>query len=168
MSTWKLSCLAVLGKANNPLYLRTFVDDGNELRYHYLNHTACDVIEERTTPPAPAATGGHAAAAAAQLAAAKWAAATDLYLGLLFTTADVAVYGYMTNTRIKFILTLHAGDAVVREADVRAVFARVHLAYCQLVCNPFYDPESQRLIASPRFNQAMAALGGEQRKPQTA
>ncbi len=45
----------------------------------------------------------------------------DCYLGLLFAMDDVAVYGYVTPTRIKIIIALELADAVVRDADVITV-----------------------------------------------
>lgn len=45
----------------------------------------------------------------------------DCYLGHLYSMEDVAVYGYITPTRVKIILALELADAVVRDADVVAV-----------------------------------------------
>lgn len=45
----------------------------------------------------------------------------DCYLGLLFIMDEVAVYGYVTPTRLKIILALELADAVVRDADVISV-----------------------------------------------
>ena len=45
----------------------------------------------------------------------------DLYLGLLFSVEDFKVYGYVTNTKIKFVVVLKdlVGDTHVRSVSVR-------------------------------------------------
>ena len=39
-------CLAVIGKENAPLYIYT-ADAASELQFHYVVHTALDVVEEK-------------------------------------------------------------------------------------------------------------------------
>jgi len=68
----------------------------------------------------------------------------DCYLGLLFAMDDVAVYGYVTPTRIKIIIALELADAVVRDADVITIFKATHTAYHESVSNPF-----TRYVGSP-------------------
>jgi hypothetical protein len=43
----------------------------------------------------------------------------ETYLGLLYPTEDYRVFGYLSNTKIKFILV--TTDQDVRDADVRNV-----------------------------------------------
>eukprot|EP01097_Dermamoeba_algensis_P002775 TRINITY_DN209_c0_g1_i4.p1 TRINITY_DN209_c0_g1~~TRINITY_DN209_c0_g1_i4.p1 ORF type:complete len:129 (-),score=26.08 TRINITY_DN209_c0_g1_i4:414-800(-) len=87
-------CVAVVGKGNNPLYLQNFnFTPTNELKFHYIVHTALDVIEEKVQKNI--GTDGKQAAQA-----------NEMYLGLLYPIEDYKVYGYMTNTKIKFIVVL--------------------------------------------------------------
>ncbi|RUS18797.1 trafficking protein particle complex subunit 2-like protein [Endogone sp. FLAS-F59071] len=68
-STIEVNCIAIIGKQNNPLYIKNFSATHPDLKYHYIAHTSIDVIEERVinikTP--------------------------DVYLGLLYAMEDLAV-----------------------------------------------------------------------------
>lgn len=72
-------------------------------------------------------------------------------------------YGYVTNTKIKFIIVLHSSNISLRDNDVKVVsffqlfnikfmimiiyilqiFKKLHAAYSNAVCNPFYIPGDQ-------------------------
>lgn len=135
-----VACVAVVGKQNNPLYVRVLLrdqqhDDGaHRLRFHYVVHTALDAIDERV------ASAGR----------------TDPFLGLLFPTEDSRVYGYAACTRVKFVLVLaeDAADAV-RDAQVKQFFRRLHALFADAVSNPFYTQDHR--IASPRFDREVEA-----------
>mmetsp|Transcript_17753 Transcript_17753/g.57404 ORF Transcript_17753/g.57404 Transcript_17753/m.57404 type:complete len:139 (+) Transcript_17753:1744-2160(+) len=133
-------CVAVVGQQNNPLYLESFAGDNGEdaLRFHYIVHCALDVIEEKVAAPSKGA-----------------ASLNETYLGLLYPTEDFNVYGYMSNTRVKFVMVLD--DAEVKDADVRMVFRRFHSAYVDAVCNPFHTP-GQRLVSKNFDARIRAAL----------
>jgi len=45
----------------------------------------------------------------------------ETYLGLLHSVENMRVYGYVTNTKIKFVVVLSALEGQVKDADVRAV-----------------------------------------------
>ena len=45
--------VAILGKENNPLYIRAF-GAHNQLRFHFIVHTALDFVEEKGAPHPPA------------------------------------------------------------------------------------------------------------------
>ena len=51
------ACVAVIGKQNNPLFIRTFQADEEPeaadaaTRLHYVVHAALDVVEERGATP---------------------------------------------------------------------------------------------------------------------
>ena len=49
--SWDLSGVAVLGKDNNPLYIRAY-DQHDQLRFHFIVHTALDFLEEKRARPA--------------------------------------------------------------------------------------------------------------------
>ncbi|RGB34131.1 Sedlin [Rhizophagus diaphanus] len=138
MSNIKIQSIAIIGKQNNPLYIKNFSLSHPDLKYHYIAHTSCDVIEERV-----GAAGSEAA---------------DTYLGLLYAMEDLDVYGYITNTRVKFVVVLSVTDAI-KNTDMKNLFKRIHNAYINQVCNPFYNLDGKKSIVSKRFVAAIDAIG---------
>jgi hypothetical protein len=63
---------------------------------------------------------------------------TEPYLGLLYTMDDVAVYGYITASKMKIILALSLSDTVVKDVEVvnvstpNAFFSDTHDPLCSL------------------------------------
>eukprot|EP00850_Spirogloea_muscicola_P002420 SM000009S23549 [mRNA] locus=s9:631103:632355:- [translate_table: standard] len=149
-------CAAVVGQANNPLYLESFVGGGvgggggggggggDALKFHHAVHCALDVIEERVLAAKRSGANGGAAAGGG----------SDTFLGLLYPTEDYRVYGYVSNTRIKFVLV--ADDEELRDADVRSFFRRFHLAYVDAASNPFHVPGKR--ITSPAFAERVGTI----------
>ena len=114
------------------MYIKSFVPS-SALKHHFVAHTACDIIEERVS----IANKNH-----------------ELYLGLLYAMEDLAVFGYVTNTSIKFVIMAKASavDTVIKDQDIKSIFRRIHSGYLQLVMNPFYDPTMDSiLIKDKRF-----------------
>lgn len=56
----------------------------------------------------------------------------DTYLGMLYPTEDYKVYGYISNTRIKFILVVD--EMLQKEDEVRMVRVAVVLQSCSRLC----------------------------------
>ncbi|CAG8476922.1 2986_t:CDS:2 [Cetraspora pellucida] len=56
-------------------------------------------------------------------------------------------YGYLTNTRVKFVVVLSVPDAVIKNSDMKNV------------CNPFYNLDGKKSIVSKRFVDAIDAIG---------
>ena len=44
-----------------------------------------------------------------------------MYLGVLFSMEDLSVYGYMTNTKVKFITVLTVPDVIIKDLDMKNV-----------------------------------------------
>ncbi|KAJ1662060.1 hypothetical protein EV178_006185 [Coemansia sp. RSA 1646] len=146
----KFHCLAILNRQGNPLYMRTF--DGTRetaeqqdqcVKYHYLAHTSCDVVEERLS---------------------QTKTSSDLFFGLLQTIGDMSVYGYVLNTGSRFILvtSVPAESSAVRIADTKTLFQQVHATYVSLICNPFHDMaddgEQPHRITSTKFDSIVDEL----------
>eukprot|EP01121_Diplochlamys_sp_Union-15-3_P010858 TRINITY_DN3093_c0_g1_i1.p1 TRINITY_DN3093_c0_g1~~TRINITY_DN3093_c0_g1_i1.p1 ORF type:complete len:138 (+),score=22.88 TRINITY_DN3093_c0_g1_i1:71-484(+) len=131
-----IAALAVIGKTNNPLYIKVVGKTDTELRFHYIVHTALDVIEETVNRT-------------------KEAAHTEKYLGLLYPTEEFKVYGYLTNTQIKFVLVLDY-DSKAKDAEVKNFFSRFHEIYADTVCNPFYTADEN--ITSKKFEERVNDL----------
>ncbi|CAG0919064.1 unnamed protein product [Notodromas monacha] len=129
-------CIAVLGKENSPLFLQV-ADPSRELDFHRTVCGCMDVVEERLAAFSKPPQGGGPDF-------------REQYLGLLHTPEEFRVepeehnvykaYGYVTNTRIKFMIIWDASDTSLRENDVKGMFRRLHNVYTELVCNPFYIP----------------------------
>ncbi|KAI9262766.1 Sedlin [Sporodiniella umbellata] len=138
----EINCIALIGKQNNPLFIKNFSTSHPDLKYHYIAHTSIDVIEERVS------------------SGPKY---LDLYLGLLYAMEDLAVYGYITNTRVKIIAVASVTDGIIRDADMKSLFRKIHNAYVANVCNPFYNIDSQKSIQSKTFAKTIEAIGSSAR-----
>ncbi|RLN48495.1 hypothetical protein BBJ29_001753 [Phytophthora kernoviae] len=121
---------------NSPLYIRTFGEEGEDLGFHYIAHVSLDVIEEKLR--------------GAGISSSK----DDMYLGFLGPVEDYRVYGYVTNTSVKFVVVLQ--DAPVRESELRPFFAEVHRLYVNAMSNPF-APIGERLT-SQTFDKRVSNL----------
>ncbi|XP_075521019.1 uncharacterized protein LOC142554215 isoform X2 [Primulina tabacum] len=78
----------------------------------------------------------------------------ETFLGLLYPTENYKVYGYLTNTKVKFILV--TTDLDVCDADVRNFFRRFHTAYFDVVSNPFHVPGKK--ITSKIFAERVSTI----------
>lgn len=130
--------VAVIGKENYPLYVKT-ITPTNELKFLYTVHTSLDVIEEKIST-ANKNTGDL----------------RELYLGLLYPTEDYRVYGYVTNTKIKFVIIIESSHITLRDNEIRQMFRRLHGAYTDMVCNPFYVPGTT--ITSTSFENIVKSI----------
>ncbi|KAJ2756901.1 hypothetical protein GGH94_002569 [Coemansia aciculifera] len=134
----KIRCIAILNRQDIPVYMRSFDETLNEdsaVKYQYLAHTSVDVIEER-------------------MANTK---STDLYLGLLQTVGELAIYGYVLNTGARIILVISVPESIVRSAAIREIFQQIHAAYIALVCNPFNNEQGK--LVSSKFDLIVSELG---------
>ncbi|KAK1944597.1 Trafficking protein particle complex subunit 2-like protein [Phytophthora citrophthora] len=121
---------------NSPLYIRTFGEEGEDLGFHYIAHVSLDVIEEKLR------------------GAGVTTSKDDMYLGFLGPIEDYRVYGYVTNTSVKFVVVLQ--DAPVRESELRPFFSEVHRLYVNAMSNPF-APLGERLT-SQTFDKRVSNL----------
>ncbi|KAJ2573982.1 hypothetical protein GGH95_003980 [Coemansia sp. RSA 1836] len=112
--------------------------EDSKVKYQYLAHTSCDVIEERM-------------------------AKADMYMGLLQTVGELAVYGYVLNTgmRIILIISVPPDSVVIRSAAIREVFQQIHAGYIALVCNPFNESDNGGggTLVSEKFDLIVGELG---------
>jgi len=170
LSASMASCIAVLSSSNAPLFVQSSAgrESGSaaDLADHYSLHTSLDVIEEKTSGGALAGAAG--AGKRQQHQPGLEPPNREPYLGCLYTTEKQKVFGYVTSTRIKFvvIVDVSSGSSVqlVRDNEVRQIFRRLHLAYSQLMCNPFYVPGEK--IESKRFANVVAGLMASGGTPQ--
>jgi len=134
----RVACVAVIGKENEPLFLQTFAESKEDsgLRFHYHAHTALDVIEEKLTKKPAYSTAPLN---------------RELYLGALFTVEDCKVYGYVTNTKIKFVLVLQR--VPIGDLFVKNIFRDLHELFIDTMSNPFCKLNSK--IESPTFEHKL-------------
>mmetsp|Transcript_42616 Transcript_42616/g.107532 ORF Transcript_42616/g.107532 Transcript_42616/m.107532 type:complete len:133 (-) Transcript_42616:923-1321(-) len=125
------ACVAIVGKKNNPLFLRSFNSSTDELKFHYIVHSALDVVSTRET-----------------------AGAQEPFLGLLFPTEEFRVYGYLTNTRVKLLVVVQQSHN--KDTEVKAFLERLHSAYIKAVSNPFHQMGEP--IESQRFEMELSHL----------
>ncbi|BFG04545.1 trafficking protein particle complex subunit 2-like protein [Drosophila madeirensis] len=130
-------CVAVIGKDNAPMYLTTS-DMEQELDLQYHVHAALDVVEEKC------------------LIGKGAPESKELYLGLLYSTENHTIYGFVTNSRVKFIVVIDSSNVALRENEVRAIFRNLHILYTDAVCNPFYIPGES--LTSKKFDRAVQKL----------
>jgi trafficking protein particle complex subunit 2 len=176
--------LAIVGKNNEPLYLREFQDEnghGDEipyeslfgltslsptsssqpdanapssstspmvdcsLRQQFILHAALDRLEHLAGPPP-----GYG------WRVKSGATGTDgMFVGLLAPIEELRVYGYVTTTKIKFLLVVE-DDAVPEtqpnvDSEIKALMKQLHELYVQEMLNPFKDLSAP--ISSRRFDE---------------
>nr|CAG4642907.1 EOG090X0HN8 [Evadne anonyx] len=116
------TCIAFISKENSPLFVRC-TNTSQELQFHYIVHTCLDFVEERIVQSNKSGSDVR-----------------ELYLGLLYSNEEVKTYGFVTNTKIKIIIIIDSTNSLLRDNEIRAMFRKLHSAYTELVCNPFYIP----------------------------
>lgn len=184
-----LVSVALVGKDNEPLYLRDFIERGvretggnksenvetggsqgkspvtveggdpfgfftatnptNEsasLRQQFLVHAALDRFEELTGPDSnnrwrsPGAFGSDA-----------------MWVGLLCPIEEFRVFGYLTNTNIKFMAVIEDTDGLGHQptTELKTLFAALHDLYVQHTLNPFSSINAK--ISSRRFDEGVSS-----------
>ncbi|SPO27065.1 uncharacterized protein UTRI_10524_B [Ustilago trichophora] len=125
-STPRIQALAIISPRNGPIYMRQFGSSTSEssshaadLRYHYFAHAALDVMDERS--------------------ASSSRTNAEQYLGLLYTLEDLAIYGFQSCTRLRFLLMLSLTDHAVRDIDMLTLFKAVYSAWLKYSANPFHS-----------------------------
>ncbi|XP_064598796.1 trafficking protein particle complex subunit 2-like protein [Liolophura sinensis] len=131
-------CVAVIAKENYPLYIKT-ISTENELRFYYTVHTSLDVVEEKISSVGKNSNDLR-----------------ELYLGLLYPTEDFKVYGYVTNTKVKFVIVVETSNTSLRDNEIRSMFRKLHNGYVNLLCNPFYTPGDS--ISSCSFEKMVSSM----------
>ncbi|XP_014243108.1 trafficking protein particle complex subunit 2-like protein [Cimex lectularius] len=126
-------CIAVIGKENAPKYVACYEPE-EELDFHYKVHMSLDIIQEKLQPEKRV---------------------EDLYLGLLYSTEEHRLYGYVTNTKIKFVVVFKS-TSLPRENEIKAMMKNIHSAYIDVICNPFYIPGE--MIKSKKFDKSAKSM----------
>lgn len=120
------------------MFIKT-VHAENELRFYYTVHTSLDVVEEKISSVGKNQNDLR-----------------ELYLGLLYPTEDYKVYGYVTNTKVKFVIVVESTNSSLRDNEIRSMFRKLHNAYVDMLCNPFYIPGQN--ITSKSFENTVRSM----------
>lgn len=104
-------------------------------------HTSLDIVEEKLSTVGKGTSSSDL---------------RELYLGLLYSTEEHKIFGYVTNTKIKFIIVVDSTNTMLRDNEVRTMFRKLHAAYTDVVCNPFYIPGDP--ITSKKFDGVVKAI----------
>lgn len=136
-------CIAVIGKDNSPLYIKC-ANPEQELTFHYSLHTSLDVVEEKVTQSNTNNKGSNDN--------------RELYLGSLYSTEHQKVFGYVTNTKIKFVIIVDSSSTSLRDNETRQMFRKLHAAYTNIMANPFYVPGDK--IFSNKFDTVVKNIMG--------
>ena len=113
------------------------------MKYHYIAHTSLDVIEEKGELKKKEKNRFFLSNDKIKIITKKQKVNTknntkknnENYLGLLFPTEDYNVYGYITNTQIKFVLVVDDNND---SKSIKNMFVQLHNHYVDMVMNPFY------------------------------
>ncbi|QSL66020.1 hypothetical protein MERGE_003157 [Pneumocystis wakefieldiae] len=104
-------------------------------------HSACDELEaalrrvsiegcDKKLPQNPSEIGPNAKLnERPQTSANPKTEPLDMYLGRLHIQETAAVYGFVTNTQIKFIVVLDMSEMIITDADMKLLFKSIHSAY---------------------------------------
>ena len=111
---------------------------------HYTVHTSLDVVEEKLAATTSKTPGGTAD--------------RELYLGSLYTSEHQKVFGYVTNTKIKFVIVVDNTNTTLRDNEIRQMFRKLHTAYTNVIANPFFTPGQS--IASTKFDVSVKTILG--------
>lgn len=79
-----------------------------------------------------------------------------MYLGLLMSLEDLAVYGYITDSQVKFVLMLTMKDTLIKDQEVKALFLKIHKIYIDLCMDSFWNGEA--MITNKKFIKAVQLL----------
>lgn len=152
-----IACIGVIGKHDNPLHVSLFPEEQRDsLEFQFLLSSCLDIFEARL----PHQTADHD-------------------FGLLQVVDErLAMYGWLTNTGVKFVIIVdmegkpasanesrNAALLGVRDADFKPAFRALHTAYIRLLRNPFYDPDDASQtqgslpINSPSFFKEVERIG---------
>ncbi|VDD94691.1 unnamed protein product [Enterobius vermicularis] len=76
--------------------------------------------------------------------------AQELFLGSLFADQKYKSYGYVSNTNVKMLMVTDIRNVSLTDQDIRAMFKKLHAAYCDAVSNPFYvygEPVKSKFVS---------------------
>eukprot|EP00126_Sphaerothecum_destruens_P008434 Sdes_comp20210_c0_seq1m13555 len=107
-----LHCVAIMGRDNRLLFWRIY-SQNSSVEFNFMVHSSLDIFAEKLKN-----------------------SSQDSFLGLLQPLEDFKIYGYQSNTGIKFVAVLDFQDSGM---NVKSFFKDLHLLYINSLCNPFQE-----------------------------
>ena len=126
------AAFCVIWKQNEPLYFSAYGEYGDKgLYFQSLVFCSLDIVDE---------------------CVALKKNQQDMYLGFLCPVDEFQIFGYMTNTNVKFIAVIDDRKRPV-EQEWRQFFTKCHTAYVEYLRNPFnvIPPDVKNKIEAPSF-----------------
>ncbi|CAJ0963976.1 unnamed protein product, partial [Mesorhabditis belari] len=108
-------CISIVGKENARLW-SGLSDDASRVvcEVELFAHVSLDIVDERATK------------------------ATENYLGQVYSDHLYKCFAYVSSTGVKFVLVTDSKSQGLRDSEMRAIFKKLHHAYCNAISNPFY------------------------------
>ncbi|KAK3705994.1 hypothetical protein LTR37_012988 [Vermiconidia calcicola] len=148
--TPSIASIGIIGRHNNPLHISLFPATGtgyeadrDKLEYSFMLNSCLDIFEARM--PSKSLTQDF---------------------GLLQALDErIAMYGWLTNTGVKFVVVVDMEGAPaegmkvtaglgLRNSDLTPVFQALQIAYIRLLRNPFYVPDDH----DPKLSKGTGSL----------
>ncbi|KAM4868287.1 LOW QUALITY PROTEIN: trafficking protein particle complex subunit 2-like protein [Urocitellus parryii] len=130
-------CIAVIAKENYPLYIHSTPMENEQ--FHYMVHTSVDVADEKISTLGKALVNQR-----------------EPYLSLLYPIEDYKAYGYVTNSKVKFVIVVDSSNTALRDNEICSMIWKLHSFCTDMVCNPFYNPGDR--IQSRAFDKVVTSI----------
>ncbi|EGD77661.1 hypothetical protein PTSG_08753 [Salpingoeca rosetta] len=138
----KISGVAIVGRQNEPLLLRTSEAQPPCEPIEHIIYAALDVVDDHALLSAKKSTPD----------------ALKFYLGALYPLEDGKCYGYLVNTKIKFFIITQS--QAHSDQDVQSIFQQLHSEYVRMACSPFFKQDAPITSAKyVRFVDSLLASG---------
>ncbi|EEQ28480.1 hypothetical protein McanCB56680_006616 [Microsporum canis] len=156
MGSPSIACIGIIGKQNNLLHMSLFephVDD--QLEFSFILNSSLDIFDMR-----------------------QQHTSVDQDLGLLHALDErLSVYGWLTNTGIKFVIVVDQEGRTsapsvererslpvvgLRDSDLKPAFRALQTAYVKLLQNPFYNPDENILGSDSQTESKRKGIASRQ------
>ncbi|KAK8805738.1 hypothetical protein WA158_002394 [Blastocystis sp. Blastoise] len=127
-----IACVAIIGKQDEPIIIRSSVECQTELMFHFLIHSSITLLNEKVQV---SKTLGNE---------------FNPFLGLISSSAELYVYGYITKSNLKFICITYQK---VGEELLQSFFKSFHELYVHTVSNPFTNSSKDILTSNSFINK---------------
>jgi trafficking protein particle complex subunit 2 len=148
-----IECVALIGENNNPLYLATYPKlDGTDLqhRFQLIIYSSLDIIDAWVKQRKSGNSDNSNV--------------DNQFVGYLCSLEHFKVFGYVTNTSLKFLIVVSDEIDSLRLpfGSVHNFFLNFHQIYIEALYNPFYKVGAP--LTSPKFAQKMSLLVSQSEK----
>ena len=148
-----IDCVAIIGDNNCPLYLATYSKlDSADLqhRFQLIVYSSLDIIDAWVKNRKSGNLDNNSG--------------DSQFVGYLCSIEHFKVFGYVTNTSLKFLMVVSDEIDSLRLpfGSVHNFFLNFHQIYIEALYNPFYKVGAP--LTSPKFAQKMSLLVSQSEK----